>query len=195
MPPHMPTPHRIVFSTPWFAIEETVPPPGQAAYYRMTGPDGAICMPLTPEGAIVMVWQYRPTIESDTIEMPAGAIEAGETPEECAARELAEETGHRCAALLPLGPGRVHLNRCTHREHFVLGIDAVPVLGQRIETALSPLIISRAEFREMVREDRFQQIAALSFFAMASAKLDLDLLSDPIDRIRDRVHEALNGAQ
>ena len=38
--------------------------------------------------------QYRPPINKVVIEVPAGLIDAGETPEQCAVRELLEETGY-----------------------------------------------------------------------------------------------------
>ncbi|KAF5863593.1 hypothetical protein ETB97_009687 [Aspergillus alliaceus] len=38
--------------------------------------------------------QYRPPIDKVVIEVPAGLIDAGETVEECAVRELKEETGY-----------------------------------------------------------------------------------------------------
>jgi ADP-ribose pyrophosphatase len=38
--------------------------------------------------------QYRPPVDKIVIEVPAGLIDAGETPEECAVRELLEETGY-----------------------------------------------------------------------------------------------------
>lgn len=38
--------------------------------------------------------QYRPPINKIVVEVPAGLIDAGETPEECAIRELKEETGY-----------------------------------------------------------------------------------------------------
>jgi ADP-ribose pyrophosphatase len=46
------------------------------------------------EEEIVLVKQYRPPLERVCIELPAGLIDAGETPEESALRELHEETGY-----------------------------------------------------------------------------------------------------
>ena len=44
-------------------------------------------------GRVLGVWQERPAIGVRTWELPAGLIDEGETPEQAAARELAEETG------------------------------------------------------------------------------------------------------
>jgi ADP-ribose pyrophosphatase len=44
-------------------------------------------------GRVLGVWQHRPAIGRRTWELPAGLIDAGETPVEAAARELAEEAG------------------------------------------------------------------------------------------------------
>ncbi|KAI1911771.1 ADP-ribose diphosphatase [Ophidiomyces ophidiicola] len=48
--------------------------------------------PTGPE--ILLQKQYRPPVDKIAIEVPAGLIDAGETPEECAVRELKEETGY-----------------------------------------------------------------------------------------------------
>ncbi|KAE8454515.1 hypothetical protein EG329_000138 [Mollisiaceae sp. DMI_Dod_QoI] len=48
--------------------------------------------PTGPE--IILQKQFRPPINAVTIEVPAGLIDAGETPEEAAIRELKEETGY-----------------------------------------------------------------------------------------------------
>ena len=42
----------------------------------------------------VLVKQYRPPLDAYTIELPAGLIDANETPQEAAIRELKEETGY-----------------------------------------------------------------------------------------------------
>lgn len=43
---------------------------------------------------IVLQKQYRPPIDKISLEIPAGLIDAGETPEQAALRELREETGY-----------------------------------------------------------------------------------------------------
>ncbi|KAE9363324.1 hypothetical protein N431DRAFT_433437 [Stipitochalara longipes BDJ] len=44
--------------------------------------------------ATIIILQYRPPVDAICVEFPAGLIDAGETPEEAAARELKEETGY-----------------------------------------------------------------------------------------------------
>lgn len=55
---------------------------------------GAVAiLPITEKGKIILVKQYRKSLEKDIIEIPAGLLEPGECPEDCALRELREETG------------------------------------------------------------------------------------------------------
>lgn len=187
--PSKPLTYRVAFSTPWFDLEESVvEDPGESPYYRLTGPDAVICFPFTPDGDIVMVRQYRPSIDQTTLETPAGAIDGGETAIDAAAREIVEELGYRCGELVELGHGRLYLNRTNHVEHFVVGFDARPS-GTRPEEGIETVIVPRPELRRLVRADRIEQVATLSFLGMASAKLGVDLLQDPMALIRGRVAE------
>lgn len=56
----------------------------------------AAVVPVTDEGKIVLVKQYRPCIERFTLEIPAGGLEPGEDMATAAARELEEEAGYQC---------------------------------------------------------------------------------------------------
>ena len=49
---------------------------------------------ITSENKVVLVRQYRKAVEKELWEIPAGKIEIGENPKECAIRELKEETGY-----------------------------------------------------------------------------------------------------
>lgn len=55
------------------------------------------------DGRLLMVRQYRYPVGEALLELPAGRLEEGESPEQCAARELEEETGFCARRLVALG--------------------------------------------------------------------------------------------
>ena len=67
-------------------------------------PGAAAVLPLTPNGRVVLVRQFREAVRDRLLEIPAGIYdEEGETPDETARREVGEETGYRVMSLRPLG--------------------------------------------------------------------------------------------
>lgn len=60
---------------------------------------GVAIIPVTDKGEIIMVNQYRKAVEETLMELPAGKLEAGEDPLDCAGRELEEETGYRAGEI------------------------------------------------------------------------------------------------
>lgn len=61
---------------------------------------GAAVIPVTKDGKIIMVRQYRNAIDRETLEIPAGAFNSKEElGEECVRRELEEETGYQAGKI------------------------------------------------------------------------------------------------
>jgi ADP-ribose pyrophosphatase len=56
-----------------------------------------------PDGAWVLIYQYRRAVEETLLEVVAGCIEEGESPEECARREMEEESGYRVLSIEKFG--------------------------------------------------------------------------------------------
>lgn len=79
-------------------------PDGRTANWERVKHPGAVGMvPLREDGRLVLVRQYRHPVGRALLEVPAGKLDAGEQPDECARRELAEEVGYRAGELLKLG--------------------------------------------------------------------------------------------
>ena len=62
-------------------------------------PGAVCCVPILPNGKIVLIKQYRYAVKEEMIEIPAGKLDQNEIPEKCALRELEEEIGYRANKL------------------------------------------------------------------------------------------------
>ena len=91
---------RVIRRSPSTAAEHS--------FLRLIAPDWVNVVAVTAEGRLVLVEQYRHGTNRVTIEIPGGAVDAGESPAEAAVRELEEETGFRAGRLHLLG--EVHPN-------------------------------------------------------------------------------------
>jgi ADP-ribose pyrophosphatase len=63
---------------------------------------GAAVVAVDQAGQVLLVRQLRPAVDAALLELPAGLVDAGEEPIDCAGRELAEETGYAATTLEPL---------------------------------------------------------------------------------------------
>lgn len=83
-------------------------------------PGGAAVLPVLPDGQVLLIRQFRPTIGAMVYEIPAGRLEPGESALTCAGRELAEEAGYVAAELLPLGGLWSAVGFCDEYIHLFL---------------------------------------------------------------------------
>ena len=81
-------------------------PNGQTGFREYCKHIGAVCVvPITDEGEVICVKQYRYAHRKTVLEIPAGKLDApDEDPTAAALRELREETGAICGRLTYLGP-------------------------------------------------------------------------------------------
>lgn len=87
---------REVYSSWWVTlrIDDVERPDGTHAEHEViNGPDGAGVVVVRPDRGVLMIWRHRFLPDTWGWEIPGGAIEQGETPEDAARRECLEETG------------------------------------------------------------------------------------------------------
>ena len=87
---------RIAWSCPWYRVrqDDIITPDGRPGVYNVVEKDDAVwIVPVTPEGEVLMVYQYRYTIDEWCWEVPAGSVKPGQSAEEAARAELREEVG------------------------------------------------------------------------------------------------------
>lgn len=99
-------------------------------------PGAVVILPLLEQEGrpdqVVMIRNLRHALGMAILELPAGTLESGETPQECAGRELEEETGYRAATLIPLG--RFHTSPGLSNEIMhAFGARGLEFVGERRE--------------------------------------------------------------
>jgi ADP-ribose pyrophosphatase len=89
-------------------LDEVEFPSGRRVVYEVVEHPGAVAIvALAPDSRLLLVRQFRQPVGAELLEIPAGTLEPGETPEACARRELAEEVGQaavRWARLISFYP-------------------------------------------------------------------------------------------
>ena len=77
-------------------------------------------------GHVLFVRQYRHPTETSILELPAGVIEAGETPDACAAREIREEVGMAAREIRKIGSFYLAPGYSSEFMHVFLAVDLYP---------------------------------------------------------------------
>lgn len=86
-------------------------------------PGAVVLLPRLDDGRIVLIENHRHTVGETLLELPAGTIDPGETPEQTATRELTEETGYTAAKLEKLHEFYSCPGICDERMHLYLATE------------------------------------------------------------------------
>lgn len=135
-------------------------------------PGACAVIPVTDDGCVLFVRQYRYAVEEALLEIPAGKIDPGEAPETCAARELTEETGYRAERLRKLGAVYTTPGFCNETIHLYLADRLIPS-HQHLDADefLDVVKVPLADVRRMIRDGEIHDAKTLAAFAIAMDEL------------------------
>ena len=117
---------RIAWSCPWYRVrqDESITPDGRPGVYNVVEKSDAVwIVPITPEGEVLMVYQYRYTVDEWCWEVPAGSVKPDQSLEEAAREELREEVGGLGGQLSYIGRSFLANGICNEVGHFFLATD------------------------------------------------------------------------
>jgi ADP-ribose pyrophosphatase len=167
---------KSVFATPWFQIFAEQPPDGGQPHYVIQGKDFVVIVAVSRQGSILLVRQFRPAVAALTLELPAGHIEPGETPEQAARRELLEETGHEADTFKLLTTLSPSVARFTNRMWCFFAADARPAVGAQAqgEAGVSLVLYDRG-VRALIDDKEFYSAPSCVALYLAALRGELRL--------------------
>jgi len=101
----------------------------QCDWYYVDTPPSVMIVPLTADGNLVFVRQYRHNLKAHVLEFPAGVISEGEEPEAAAIRELEEETGYAVAKGARIRPMGTFYSLPSETNKYTYVFLAAPVMA------------------------------------------------------------------
>jgi len=96
---------------------------GEVAIREYIRHSGGVAIVPVIDGNVILIRQFRISIERELIELPAGRLELNENPMDCAARELEEEIGYRANKLIPIASYFASVGNSNERMYLFLALD------------------------------------------------------------------------
>jgi ADP-ribose pyrophosphatase len=143
---------------------EVVRHPGAVAIVPLLEEDG--------QRKVILVRQYRAPLDKELLEIPAGTLEPGESPLECAKRELSEETGYRARRWGKIAGFYTTPGFCDERLHIYLAWELEPIGdnhpddGEFLQIEKIPLEELEAMLKEGGLEDAKTLIGLLALLTL-----------------------------
>jgi ADP-ribose pyrophosphatase len=139
------------------------------SFHVLDLPDSALVVPLTTDGRVVLVEQYRHGVQRVCVEFPAGVLEPGEDPVRAALRELEEETGYRAgsATLVAEFDADPALQRSAVRVVLARDCTADGERRQDDGEAVAVRLATVAEVAELIRTGGIRNATALAAWSLS----------------------------
>ncbi|MBI5729440.1 MAG: NUDIX hydrolase [Candidatus Magasanikbacteria bacterium] len=147
----------------------SLPTGAPTEYYYGEKLGAVITVPVTAEGKLVLVVQYRYLADKLSIEFPAGAMETGESSLFAGQRELLEETGYQADDFVSVASFEPLPAYFMNPVHIFVAYEAVASGRQRLDVDESVEVIERRvdEFEDMIRQGQIWAGPTLAAWALA----------------------------
>jgi 8-oxo-dGTP pyrophosphatase MutT (NUDIX family) len=131
----------------------------------------AVIFATTPDERVILVRQYKHGIGTVVLELPAGAIDCDESAEDCALRELAEETGYVAKSAEYLGSFVTDATSSNSMAHLFLARDARKTRAQKLDVT-EKIDVELVTIDELVERVRSGQINGMPHVGSIYTVLD-----------------------
>jgi len=147
-------------------------PDGRVAHFEVRDTRDVVCiLALTEAGKVLIARQFRPGLEKVVLDLPAGFMDEGETPEQSARRELREETGYEPGEIRFLSANPVSAYANNHRHNFVAtGCRKVGEPQNMDQEECEVVELSLDEFRACLRGGQITDVGS-GFLGLDALKL------------------------
>lgn len=168
------TDRRTIYQTPHMSVyEDNVLLPSGATiddYSVVDLPDGVLVVATDERDRLILFEEYKYAVNDTVLTFPAGGIDAGETPEKAALRELLEETGYEATDASLLSSTYPYPSKLAHINHIVRVTGAINSRSRQLEEAEAigeVLLVSKQDIAELIKSGRIKASYMIAGLALA----------------------------
>ena len=150
-------------------------PDGRITTREIAEHGASVCVvPVDAARNVLMVRQYRKPIEDQLLEVPAGGIEPGETPEQAAVRELQEEVGFNAGEIRLLSSFWISPGWCTEYMYAYLATDLVSAsLPADYDENIEVVPVPFEDIDRLLQSGEIIDLKSIASLVLAAKMLDL----------------------
>lgn len=126
-------------------------------------PGAVVIVPRLADGRVCLIRNFRISVKQTLIELPAGTLDPGESPQSTAERELSEETGYRAGLMQHLHSFYLSPGILDERMHLFLATDLTAgETAREVGEEITNLVVPWAEAIAMIFRGEIQDAKTIA---------------------------------